>query len=802
MSSPTEPRHGTRRAALRRLAGIGIACLAMAGLLDLGAAGPASATTPPSFLTTSPLPPGTVGVAYSEPLVVTGGTAPYTFVFRGKLPPGLRFSSTSTSALISGTPTIAGTANFPFGFNIVVRDSGSPQLHGVKGFFLNILNGAPFAPGTVLAFGGGPLGNAAPNSPTDAPNPVSLPAGVTATYLSLGVGTGYALTSDGHVYAWGENNAGQLGNGSPYGGNALTPVEVCAVGGCGNGFLSDIVAVSSGGDYTLFLTSTGSVLAVGVNDNGQLGNDAPPGSQSNVVVPVCAVGGCSNGNLSDIKAVSAGPTGTSLALTDSGAVLAWGVSGKGQQGNGIPGPFFGVNIPVPVCAPAGCSSGNLSGVSAISSGGGQNEMALTTAGQVLAWGNNFFGQLGNGTTTQADLPTAVSIPTGTSVRAISAGGDGAMALSTTGTVLTWGYLFGAQPGLGNGDTSGSTTPVALSGLPPIAAISAGSDSNSMVLTTDGVILGWGNDDFGQLGVDTGSTAPSLTPVPVVMPAGTFITAISSGTLTNEALVGTPLSITTSTLPAGTIGASYSAALAATGGTPPYTFSLAPGAVLPTALALNSDGAITGTPSVAGTTNLSVEVTDSEGRTATKALRLTVGATSNVTGTHRGPLVIGPGSTSITDASIDGPVVLSPGASVSIVGSHIHGAIASNGATSLAICSSEVTGSVSVTGSSGFVLIGDAGDDGSPACAPDTISGTLSVAHNTAGVEIAGAAVHGTLELLANTGAGPNIENAAPELEANHVDGLLSCSVNSPAPVDDGQPNTTHTGATGQCAGLV
>lgn len=141
-----------------------------------------------------------------------------------------------------------------------------------------------------MAFGGGPFGNTAPNGPTDAPNPVSLPPGVVATNLSLGYETGYALTSTGHVYAWGSNSYGQLGNGTAMGGYSQTPVEVCAVDGCVNGNLSDIAAVSAGSDFVLALTSSGQVLAWGNDSPGQLGNGGHFGTASATPVPVCAVG--------------------------------------------------------------------------------------------------------------------------------------------------------------------------------------------------------------------------------------------------------------------------------------------------------------------------------------------------------------------------------------------------------------------------------------------------------------------------------------------------------------------------------
>jgi hypothetical protein len=112
-------------------------------------------------------------------------------------------------------------------------------------------------------------------------------------------------------------------------------------------------------------------------------------------------------------------------------------------------------------------------------------------------------------------------------------------------------------------------------------------------------------------------------------------AVTSGATANQALsivVAPAVSITTASLPAGTAGAIYSQTLARSGGTTPFTWSLASGS-LPTGLSLTpSTGAISGTPSAAGTFNFTAQVTDSVGATATRALSITINAPLNITTT--------------------------------------------------------------------------------------------------------------------------------------------------------------------------
>ena len=99
------------------------------------------------------------------------------------------------------------------------------------------------------------------------------------------------------------------------------------------------------------------------------------------------------------------------------------------------------------------------------------------------------------------------------------------------------------------------------------------------------------------------------------------------------------------------------------------------------------------------------------------------------------------------------------------------------------------------------MIGDAGDDGSPACAGGTINGNVTLTNNTAGVELGGNTINGNVTITGNTGAGLDAENARPEVEANKINGTLACSTNNPAPTTDGKPNTGSGSRTGQCAGF-
>ena len=146
-----------------------------------------------------------------------------------------------------------------------------------------------------------------------------------------------------------------------------------------------------------------------------------------------------------------------------------------------------------------------------------------------------------------------------------------------------------------------------------------SDGSTQNLTSQAA---WTSSNTGVASITSAGLATG------VSAGSTTITATLSGVTGSTGLTvqAVPLSITTSSLPGGTLNVSYSATLAATGGTLPYTWSIASGS-LPTGLSLNGGtGVISGTPTVAGTFNFTVRVTDSRNpaQTATRALSIAVG----------------------------------------------------------------------------------------------------------------------------------------------------------------------------------
>ncbi|MFF0429189.1 RCC1 domain-containing protein [Streptomyces sp. NPDC004520] len=301
--------------------------------------------------------------------------------------------------------------------------------------------------------------------------------------LGLAVSPAHAEPRDPWVRAWGQNNSGQLGNGSTL--DQLTPSAVKGLA------RSDVAELTSGGwttdqVFALALLRDGTVQSWGGNVSGQLGD----GTTANRAFPAAVTG------LTGVSDIAAG-LDFSLALR-GGRVLSWGSDALGQLGDGLPDPSTPATRPVSVQG--------LNRVKEITAGC-QYALALREDGTVWTWGRNDEGQLGIGTTTARSTPQRV--PGLENVVSVKAGCRHALALTADHKVKAWGR--GGNGELGNDTTEQSTTPVDVEHLDDVTELFAGPYHN-FALLADGSVRAWGGNWAGQLG--DGTKVKRTTPVPI------------------------------------------------------------------------------------------------------------------------------------------------------------------------------------------------------------------------------------------------------------------------------------------------
>ena len=396
--------------------------------------------------------------------------------------------------------------------------SGSRDF-GDRGFTL-----AVGSDGNAYAWGRNNYGQLGDGTLTQRNKPVIVkkPAGASAdfTYVQVSAGDEQSLAvgSDGYVYAWGNNESGQLGNGSS-GGYSTVPLRVIDPNDPRSGLTA--VQVSAGYYHSLALDARGNIWAWGFNQFGELGN----GNNINSAIPTLAQYPRDAGTVTAIQ-VSGGFHHTA-AIDTKGNTWSWGWNWFGQLGNGN---NINSAIPVPVQYPRDAGTVTAIQVSA----GADHSLIIDTKGNTWAWGWNQLGELGNGSSS-ADanpVPGMVKYPenagTVTAIQ-VSAGGYHSLAIDKNGNAWAWGGNDSGE--LGIGTTSKSEIPALVqypknAGAVTTVQVSAGG-YHSLGIDKEGKTWAWGYNQFGQLG--NGTISNSSIPTPVAFNLSPVISSVTFDT---------------------------------------------------------------------------------------------------------------------------------------------------------------------------------------------------------------------------------------------------------------------------------
>jgi alpha-tubulin suppressor-like RCC1 family protein len=268
-------------------------------------------------------------------------------------------------------------------------------------------------------------------------------------------------------------------------------------------------AYAAGYEHVLTVRTDGNVWGWGSNANDQLHSTLNQFVKS----PAKLEG------LSDIVAVAAG-FGTSMALNKDGEVFVWGNKSGVKKVTGFKSAI--VNIAASNEAYAALQSdgvvyqwafddepATVNVPRAIDIAAGANHfMALTAQGRVYCWGNNSYGQLGDGTTTDKSAPQSVEGVY--EVSAIGAGTNHSFAVTRTGDVYAWGNNRDGQAGVGH-LSDVIRRPEKLNISEKIVAATGG-DRHGLALTASGALYSWGNSEYGQLAAGNLETTSSPKPV--------------------------------------------------------------------------------------------------------------------------------------------------------------------------------------------------------------------------------------------------------------------------------------------------
>ncbi|WP_309640460.1 T9SS type A sorting domain-containing protein [Flavobacterium sp.] len=327
--------------------------------------------------------------------------------------------------------------------------------------------------GTLWSWGGNGLGNLGIGNTTDSSFPVQVGTDTDWKFIAVGDYHTLAIKNNGTLWAWGWNQYSQLGDGTTI--NRNSPIQI--------GMDTDWKFASALYGSSSAIKTNNTLWCWGDNTMGSVGN----GTTINQTTPVQI------STDTNWKTISVGDA-HSMAIKTTGTLWTWGVNDRGQLGNAST-----TNVSSPIPTGTAASFNQWKAVSASR----RYTLGLLNDGTMWAWGENTLGQLGDGTTTNSNIPIQVGSDTNWAI--ISAGYFHRLAIKNDGTLWAWGVnQVGA---LGDGTTTDRSTPVQIGTDTDWVKISA-KYNHSAAMKSDGSLWVWGRNLFGALGDGTNTNQSS------------------------------------------------------------------------------------------------------------------------------------------------------------------------------------------------------------------------------------------------------------------------------------------------------
>ncbi|KAH3745389.1 regulator of chromosome condensation RCC1 [Pelomyxa schiedti] len=305
----------------------------------------------------------------------------------------------------------------------------------------------------------------------------------------------FVKIKNGDIYGWGKNDFGQLGLGEQQLPHLSTPQEIVLLHGM------NVTTIACGANHTMALLDTGDVYSWGDNCQGQLGlNDFTNRRDPNELTLFHG---------KKTVAIACGWVHT-VSVLESGAVFSWGHNKFGQLGVNCLPPSSGAPQEIVCLRDRGVS---------IVACGAHYTMAVLETGDVFCWGANESGQLGLGDSCHRYTPQQLTHLNGKKTCAITCGNYHTIAMLESGEVYGWGSNNNCQ--LGMGEKPGTNFPEEMPFLSKKQAslISCGG-WHTVALLKSGSMIGWGRNNYGQLGMSASGGRDKCMPHTIPHPQNT------------------------------------------------------------------------------------------------------------------------------------------------------------------------------------------------------------------------------------------------------------------------------------------